>query len=123
MNVRERLFLLLQEVKEKCSLHVLPSDTASMVESSYLAENHVVPFPCAPGDTIYDIYEFVHDTPFPNPYMYKWEVKCIGWQKDKNGKPFYNIDGRVIPPDDFGKSIFLSEEEALVAIERGGKSA
>ena len=80
-----------------------------------------VALPCAPGDTIYDIYEFVNEVPFPNPTIYKWEVKCIGYRKDKKGNIIYDIDGRQIPPEEFGKTIFLSEQEALEAIEKGGK--
>ena len=78
----------------------------------------VMEFPCKPGDTIYDIYEFVNETPFPNPTMSKWEVKCLGFQYDRKGKLFYNIDGRVIPPEEFGKTIFLSEAEALAAVKK-----
>lgn len=80
-------------------------------------KTNIITFPCVPGDIIYDIYEFVNETPFPNPEMSKWEVKCIGFQYDKKGRLLYNIDGRVIPPDEFGKTIFLSEAEALENIK------
>ena len=77
-----------------------------------------ITFPCKVGDTIYDIYEFVHDTPFPNPTMEKWTIKTLGYTYDRRGRFYYSIDGRIIPPEDFGHTIFLSESEALAAIDK-----
>ena len=99
MKLRERLFQLLQKAK------------AEPVDS--------VPFPCAPGDTIYDIYEIFNETPFPNPAIDKWVVTNITCWFDKKGNMTYEIDGRMIPAEEFGKTVFLSEEEAQEAIKRG----
>jgi hypothetical protein len=77
-------------------------------------EGRLVVLPCKIGDTIYDIYEFIENRDSPEIFEYSAETIEIG--QDKRGV-YFIIDSTIFRLDDFGKSAFLSKEEAEKALK------
>ena len=74
----------------------------------------LIKLPCKIGGTIYDIYEFVENK--YSPEMYEYEVDEITIVKDKEGI-YFVIDSADFWSEDFGKTVFLTREEAEKALE------
>ena len=82
-------------------------------------EGRVVVLPCKVGTTLYDVSEFVDRVPYPE--MYEWHADYIGVGMSKDGKTIFDIDGVDFLYEDFGKSVFLTREEAETALEKGAQ--
>lgn len=71
--------------------------------------------PCAVGDVLYDISEYVEG--FSSPLIYKIHVRSIEILKDEKGI-IYCIDSSDYRETDFGKIVFHTIEEAEAALEK-----
>jgi hypothetical protein len=76
----------------------------------------LVKLPCKIGNTIYDIYESIENRNSPETIEYKAKTIEIG--KDKHGI-YFVIDNTILRTDDFGKTVFLTKEEAEAALKKG----
>lgn len=86
-----------------------------LAEFEDLAEQgRLIELPCKVGDTLYDIYEFIENRNSPEIYEYKAKEITVG--KDKQGD-YFIIDSTIFRVGDFGKTVFLTKEEAEKAIE------
>lgn len=74
----------------------------------------LVKLPCKTGDTLYDIYEFIENRCSPDITEYK--AKSIEVGEDKKGR-WFCIDSTIFRPEDFGKTVFLTREEAEAALK------
>jgi hypothetical protein len=83
-----------------------------------IADGRMVELPCAFGDTIYDIYEFLENRYAPE--IMKYKADAIEIKKDKHGIVFC-IESTMFRPEEFGKSVFLSEEEAEQALKESNR--
>lgn len=81
-----------------------------------LLSNGVIVPPCKLGDTIYDISEFVNCVPCPE--MYEDNVTFITIMSRKNGEMYFDIECVECDYKDFGKTIFLTKEEAEQALSK-----
>lgn len=77
-----------------------------------------VKMPCKIGDTLYDVYEAVNNG-YGNIQVYR--VKDLRFLVDKRGRVFLNVNSELILLDDFGKTVFLTREEAEAALAVMGK--
>ena len=77
-------------------------------------DGKIIELPCKVGDTLYDIFEFNENESDPEIFESKADSIEIG--KGKRGDCF-TVDGTTFYPDDFGKTVFLSREEAEKALE------
>lgn len=105
MADRERLIDILGE---------LDCDHSSAYVADHLLANGVIVPPCKQRDTIYDISEFIDGTPAPE--MYEIYVDCISLESNETGKTIFCIDGLEYYYEDFGKTVFLTREEAEKAL-------
>lgn len=88
--------------------------------AEYLIENGAIIPPCKVGDTLYDISEFVNGCSYPEIYEYTCEYITIF--KDKDGETVFEIDAINFHFNDFGKTVFLTREDAEKALrEREGE--
>ena len=75
-----------------------------------------IKLPCKVGDTMFDISEFVYD--YKMPEMHEDKVEYIELQIDrKSGELIFYINGIYWRYFAFGKTVFLSREEAEAALE------
>lgn len=68
--------------------------------------------PCKVGDTLYDIYEAINNKGFEDGVIKELKVPEIHVHLDKRNKPWLIISGYMFAFEDFGKTVFLSREEA-----------
>ena len=68
--------------------------------------------PCKVGDTLYDIYEAVNNTGFKDGVIKELKVSEIHINLDKRNRPWLIISNCMFAFEDFGKTVFLSREEA-----------
>ena len=87
--------------------------------ADYLLENGVIVLPCKLGDTMYDISEFVKE--IPRPEMYEDKVGFIAIRSRKNGEMYFDIECVECDYNDFGKTLFLTREEAEQALKGGAE--
>lgn len=111
--MRERLIELIQDSVNGCA-----RNWAEII-ADYLLANGVIMLPCKVGDTVYDIGDFFDGTPYPEMYEYKADYITL-WEKypDRN-EIYFSIDGMDYALDDFGKTVFLTQEEAEQALKEG----
>ena len=76
-----------------------------------------VVLPCKIGDTLYDIYEAVGNG---GDEIKEYNVSTIEIKITKNGRAFLLIENVMFQFDDFGKTIFLTQEEAKAALAKMG---
>ena len=112
--MRDKLIELIKEAKKhtkgaNCDIE------REMLFVDYLLANGVIVPPCKQRDTIYDISEFLDDTPYPE--IYEIYVDCITLESDETEKIIFCIDGFEYYYDDFGKTVFLTQEEAEKALK------
>lgn len=86
--------------------------------ADYLLANGVVVMPCKYGDTLYDIGEFIADYDSPEIYEIKANFITV-WEYD--GRVRFTIDGMDYMYEDFGKTVFLTKEEAEKALAERSK--
>jgi hypothetical protein len=84
-----------------------------------LLENGVIVLPFSIGDTLYDISEFIEKRRCPE--MYELKDDCISIRKERNGEYFFSYDYIEIFPDEIGKTVFLTKEEAEQALKGGAE--
>lgn len=76
----------------------------------------LVVLPCKVGDTVYDVGEFINGIPYPE--MYELRADFIGVGISKEGRTTFDIDCNDFLYEDFGKTVFLTREEAEAALEK-----
>lgn len=72
--------------------------------------------PCEVGDTLYDIYEAVNNKGFEDGVIKELKVSEIHINLDKRNRPWLIISNYMFAFEDFGKTVFLSKEEAEEAL-------
>lgn len=115
-DMRDRLIELIQDIK-LCN----PTNwyKPEFMALALLANGVILP-PCKVGDTLYDISEFVNGCSYPEIYEYTCEYITIF--KDKDGETVFEIDAINFRFNDFGKTVFLTREDAEKALrEREGE--
>ena len=81
-------------------------------------QGRLVVLPCKVGDALFDISEFVYGEDCP--MMYEDRVRYIELQKDqKTGELVFCIEGTDFKYEDFGKTVFLTREDAERALKEG----
>lgn len=80
-------------------------------------EGRLVVLPFLPNQEVYDYSEFVDGTPYAE--YYKLQDSFIGVGISANGKRTFEYDCFTIDPEQIGKTIFLSREEAEQALKEG----
>lgn len=93
---------------------------ASAVADHLLANGVIVP-PVKVGQTVYDASEFIDGHPYAE--IYEFSADEITISKDrKTGEYIFSFDGMDYTYDEFGKTVFLTKEEAEKALaERSEK--
>lgn len=106
-DMRDRLAALVEEAEG-----MLNNDfpTPDMIADHLLANGVILP-PCKVGDVLWDISEFVEGREHPEMYVLHADEISI----DDGG--YFVIDGCSLRYEDFGKTIFLTREEAEKAIK------
>ena len=79
-------------------------------------ENAIVP-PCKVGDMLYDIYEAKSNG---EGNIRELKVPEIHINFDRRNRPWIIISGYYFAFEDFGKTVFLSREEAEAALKGEG---
>ena len=74
-----------------------------------------VALPCKIGDTLYDIFEAVNNG---GDEIKEFKVSKIQIDIVRNGRAFLVVENTLFPFDDFGKTTFLSREEAEAALAK-----
>lgn len=115
IEMRNRLIDLLQE---NSYLDVL-NDEHWLLAAEQLLANGVIVLPVEIGKRLYDVTEFFEECDYPEIYELKDDVMYI----EKVGKDrfLFTYDGIYIHPENIGKTVFLTKEEAEKALERSGK--
>ncbi len=79
-------------------------------------QGRLVVLPCKIGDTLYDIYEAINNGYYEDNVIKEFKVKEINVNLDKRNRPWLIIGGYMFAFEDFGKTVFLSREEAEVIL-------
>lgn len=111
---REKLIELLCEFRAGNAVIVADRDEAQHI-ADYLLANGVVVLPCKVGDTVYDIYEALHNG---EGDVRALKVTDTHIHLDKRNKAWIIIGGYYFATDDFGKTVFLTREEAEKALAK-----
>lgn len=108
MDQREKLIELIQKMYDR-SLGTYGG------MADFLLANGVVVLPCRIGDTVYDIYEAFHNG---EGDVRALKVTDTHIHLDRRNKAWIIICGYYFAIDDFGKTVFLTREEAEKALEK-----
>ena len=73
-------------------------------------EGRLVVLPCKAGDTVWTFYDDMSD-------VVDFTVEKIQIEFDKNGKPYFLIDGMDFEEDCLGRTLFFDREEAEKALK------
>lgn len=79
-------------------------------------QRRLVVLPFLPYKEVWDYSEFFDGTPYPEPY--KLEDSIIGIGVSANGELVFEYDCVTIAPEQIGKTIFLSREEAEMVLAK-----
>lgn len=79
-------------------------------------QERILMLPCKVGDTLYDIYEAVNNQGFEDGVIKELKVSEIHINLDKRNRPWLIISNYMFAFEDFGKTVFLSKEEAEEAL-------
>lgn len=79
------------------------------------AEGRLVVLPFLPNEDVWDYSEFFDGTPYAE--YYKLRDSFVGVGVSANGKRVFEYDCFTIDPEQIGKTIFLSREEAEAALK------
>lgn len=107
---REKLIKLIQGAVKG----LLWDDIAELIAEYLLANGVIVP-PFKLGQKLYDATEFFSDTCAPEIYELKDDVMYI--EKRVGGGYLFTYDGMYIYPEEIGKTVFLSLEDAEKALK------
>lgn len=116
--MRERLIKLINQLRIGNEISL--TDTHTKTLAAHLLANGVIVLPVEIGKKIYDATEFFEDCNYPEIYELKDDVMYI----EKVGKDrfLFTYDGIYIHPENIGKTVFLTKEEAEKALaERSNK--
>ena len=113
--MRDRLIELLQGAYDK---YINLLEFEKNIIADHLLANGVIVPPCKVGDTLYDISEFFAD--YDCPEMYELKDKEMSFEKYK-GEYRFTYDCCYIYPDEIGKTVFLTREEAEQALKGGAE--
>ena len=80
------------------------------------SEGRVIVLPFLPGETVYDYSDFFDGTPYAE--YYKLQDSFVGVGVSASGKRTFEYDCFTIDPEQIGKTIFLTREEAEEALRR-----
>jgi hypothetical protein len=116
--MRDRLIELLNK-QVGMTLPVWMAPQTIEILADGLLANGVIVLPFDIGDTLYDISEFVEKRSCPE--MYELNDGYISIRKDKNGEYFFEYDCIDILPNEIGKTVFLTREEAEQALKGGAE--
>lgn len=105
--MRDRLIELLDDTLQDWECDVSNKTLTEIAE--HLWDNGVIVTPCVVGDRLYDIYEAKVNGYGDIREMKVTEIKII---LDKRNKPWLIISGYYFAFEDFGKTVFLTKEEA-----------
>lgn len=110
-QMRERLIELLK-------VPIYPKEGVDLAEvvADYLLDNGVIVPPCKVGDTLYVISQMKDKRILP--FVNEYEATYIQVGKRKC-KVYHEKDGfiKIFLQDDFGKTVFLTREEAEAALK------
>lgn len=116
--MRERLIELINEFEELD--FCIPPDWWIEHFADHLLANGVIVPPCKTGDTLYVISQMKDKRILP--FVNEYEATYIQVGKRKC-KVYHEQDGfiKIFLQDDFGKTVFLTREEAERALKEGSK--
>ncbi len=129
--MRERLIELIKTAREYCNntncgycgfagFGCYPDCKDKYIADYLLADGWIRP-PCKVGDVLYDIGEFFDGTLCPEMYEYKAEYITMYNKYPDRNEIWYSIDGMDYQYSDFGKTVFLSREEAEAKLKEGAE--
>lgn len=120
MTDREKLVELIRNVYVNIPPQIyraVVDDTAAAVIADHLLANGVVVPPCKVGDVVFAIKDGA---------IFSGEVRYVIWNHNKNHglhreialnpNPYFSIGASF---EDFGKTVFLTREEAEAALKEG----
>lgn len=81
-------------------------------------KNKFLELPCSVGDTLYDIYEAANNKGYEDEVIKELKVPEIRINLDKRNRPWLIISNYMFAFEDFGKTVFLSREEAEKKLEK-----
>lgn len=114
MTQKERLTEI---VKDSLVRHIDRIESLAENIVNDLVANDVIALPCKIGATIYDISEF-YEPMLYHPEMYEYQAGYITVMRDVDGETMFEIDGADYKYKDFGKTVFLTREEAEKALAK-----
>lgn len=116
--MRDKLIELVNDFEELDFL--VPPDWWIEHLAEHLLENGVIVPPCKVGDTLYAISQMKDRRILP--FVNEYEATSIGVGKRKC-KVYHEKDSfiKIFLQDDFGKTVFLTREEAERALKGGAK--
>lgn len=85
--------------------------------ADYLLNEGWFKLPFKVGETVYDISDYI-DYEYIDPEMYELKDSQLNIVKGIDGSYRYEYDGIDILPEDIGRIVFLSKEEAEKAVEK-----
>lgn len=114
--MRERLIGLLRDTFNYTKGVCIDFDEAVEINADHLLANGVIVLPVAVGKMVYDIGEFLECD--YHPQMYEFDAEYITLYRDGKDKELtFSIDGMDYKYSDFGKTVFLTREEAEKALK------
>ena len=113
MTDRDRLIELIQNAVNGCARHW------AEIIADHLLANGVIVLPFKIGQSVYDISEFMNGSYAPE--MYEMKGNELNIELNKAGEYIFTYDGMYIYPEDMGRSIFLTKEEAEEKLKEFGK--
>lgn len=116
--MRDRLIDLLQKANETVWGFFIDGDIGILAD--HLISNGVIVLPFEIGKTVYDATEYFENIPCPMIYDLKHKEMTI----EKVGKDrfLFTYDGMCIHPENIGKTLFFTENEAWKAIAERSKN-
>ena len=109
--MRDRLVELIMDSVGGCARH-----WAEIIADHLLSEGVIVP-PCKVGDAVYALSQMRDKRMLP--FISEYEVTSITVGK-KKCLVYHEMDGyiKIFKQEDFGKTVFLTREEAEKALEK-----
>jgi hypothetical protein len=118
---KERLVELIGQAKSVEASGIDCEVTDEYIADHLLASEEVIVLPFKIGQTLYDISEFLDGT--ASPIMYELCSPSIEIDRVTEDVYLISYDGCYIYPDEIGKTILFSREEAEKKLEEGEKNA
>lgn len=114
--MKDRIMKLINEVRGN---EIALANYEADILADHLIANGVILLPFKIGQTLYDVTEFVSSTYAPE--MYELKDNELSIEKGKDGKLTFVYDGMYVFPEDIGKTVFLTKEEAEKALKEKEK--